>query len=60
MATVTEIGSGEHIVTAGEAPLYAVCAAKQADPQGDALFELRKLAAGETTCLVRLPATKHF
>jgi hypothetical protein len=60
MATVSEIGSGEHIVTPGEAPLYSVCAPKQADAQGDALFELRKLAAGETTCLVRLPATKHF
>jgi hypothetical protein len=56
MATVGEIGGGEHIVTPGEAPLYAVCAPKQ----GDALFELRKLAAGETTCQVRLPATKHF
>jgi hypothetical protein len=56
MTIVSEIGSGEHIVTTGEAPLYAVCAPKQ----GDAVFELRKLGAGETTCLVRLPATIHF
>ncbi len=56
MTAVSEIGSGEHIVTPAEAPLYTVCAPKQ----GDALFELRKLGAGETTCLVRLPATMHF
>ncbi len=56
MTTVSEIRSGEHIVTPGEAPLYTVCAPKQ----GDALFELRKLGAGEITCLVRLPATDHF
>ena len=56
MASVSEIGSGEHIVTPGEAPLYTVCAPKQ----GDAPFELRKLAAGETTCLVRLPATSRL
>ena len=56
MATVSEIGSGEHIVTPGEAPLYTVCA-----PQaGNAPFELRKLGAGETTCRVRLPATSGF
>jgi hypothetical protein len=60
IASVDEIGSGEHIVTAGEAPLYTVCAPKQTDAQRDALFELRKLAAGETTCKVRLPATHHF
>ena len=60
MATVSEIGSGEHVVTAGEAPLYSVCAPKQGSAPGDALFELRKLGAGETTCLVRLPATNHF
>jgi hypothetical protein len=56
MTTVSEIGSGQHIVTPGEAPLYAVCAPKQ----GDAPFELRKLGAGETTCQVRLLATDHF
>jgi len=59
-ATVTEIGSGEHIVTPQEAPLYTVCASKQRDAQRHVLFELRKLAAGETTCKVRLPATHRF
>ena len=51
-----EISSGQHIVTPREAPLYAVCAPKQ----GDALFELRKLGAGETTCVVKIPATSRF
>ena len=56
MTTVSEIGSGQHVVTAAEAPLYSACAPKQ----GQAPFELRKLGPGETTCLVRLPATNHF
>jgi hypothetical protein len=59
MAITSEIRSGEHIVTPGEAPLYSVCAPKQGKAQGDALFELRKLAAGETTCLVRMPVTNR-
>ena len=54
--TVSGIERGEHIVTPGEAPLYTICAPKQ----GHARFELRKLAAGETTCLVQLPATSRW
>jgi len=60
MATVSEIGSGEHIVTPDEAPLYTLCAPKQGDTRDAAQFELRKLNAGETTCLVRLSATGGF
>lgn len=56
VSVASDIRSGEHIVTQREAPLYTVCASKQAD----ALFELRKLGAGETTCLVKLPATSGF
>jgi hypothetical protein len=52
---VAEIESGGHIVTPQEAPLYTVCRAEQ----GGA-FELRKLGAGETTCLVKIPATGRF
>lgn len=56
MDTAGKIAGGEHIVTPEEAPLYTVCAPKQ----GDALFELRKLGAGETTCRVKIPATSRF
>ncbi|MEO8132076.1 MAG: hypothetical protein ABI822_33580, partial [Bryobacteraceae bacterium] len=56
MNTVSEIGSGEHVVTPEEAPLYTICAPKA----GDALFELRKLGAGETTCQVHPSATHPF
>jgi hypothetical protein len=50
--TVAEIERGLHIVSVQEAPLYSVCPAKGPDPR----FELRKLSAGETTCMVRIPA----
>jgi len=56
MGTVSDIEGGEHIVTPAEAPLYSVCPTKT--PGG--WFELRRLGAGDTTCLVRIPATKHF
>jgi hypothetical protein len=56
MRIVSEIGSGQHIVTLEEAPLYTACPSKVSSAQ----FELRKLGAGETTCLVRIPATDHF
>lgn len=56
ISTVSDIRSGEHVVTPREAPLYSVCAPKQ----GDAVFEVRKLGAGETTCLVKVPATIRF
>jgi len=54
--TVAEIERGRHTVSAQEAPLYSVCPVKGPDPQ----FELRKLSAGETTCLVRIPAVNYF
>jgi hypothetical protein len=64
VSVASDIRSGEHIVTPLEAPLYTVCAPKPADTQGaapaNALFELRKLGAGETTCLLELPATSRF
>lgn len=56
MPVVAELEHGHHVVTAQEAPLYSVCFVKGSDTQ----FELRKLAAGETTCLVRIPAANHF
>ena len=56
VSIASDIRFGQHIVTAREAPLYTVCAPKQED----ALFELRKLGAGETTCLVKIPATGRF
>jgi len=56
MDLVAEIEHGHHIVTAQEAPLYSVCRVKGSDAQ----FELRKLTAGETTCLVQIPAATHF
>jgi hypothetical protein len=56
MDKVGELESGRHIVTAEEAPLYSVCPVKGSDTQ----FELRRLGAGEMTCLVRIPATNHF
>jgi len=56
MGTVAEIELGQHIVTREEAPLYSVCPSKAPDRQ----VELRKLGAGEATCLVGIPATKHF
>jgi len=56
MGIVGDIEAGEHLVTPAEAPLYSVCPTKT--PGG--WFELRRLGAGETTCLVWIPATKHF
>jgi hypothetical protein len=53
---VDEIESARHIVTPQEAPLYTVCRPEQ----GSAIFELRKLGAGEITCLVKVPATQPF
>lgn len=56
MRTVGEIEAGRHVVTRDEAPLYNVCPSKALGTR----FELRRLGAGETTCLVLLPATNHF
>ncbi len=56
MRLVNEVEVGKHIVTREEAPIYSVCPSKT----GGAAFEFRRLEAGETTCLVRIPATSHF
>jgi hypothetical protein len=53
---VAELEDGRHVVTAQEAPLYSVCLVKGSNTR----FELRKLSAGETTCLMRIPATSPF
>ena len=56
MLEVAEIEHGRHVVTAQESPLYSVCPVTgSATP-----FELRKMTAGATTCLVRIPAVTHF
>lgn len=46
METVKEIESGQHIVTAAEDPLYAVCPSVA----GDGTLSLRRLRGGERTC----------
>jgi len=56
MAIVAAIEAGRHVVTAAEAPLYSVCLVKGSETQ----LELRRMGAGETTCLVKIPATNHF
>jgi hypothetical protein len=48
---VKEIELGEHIVSPEEAPLYTVCRSTESDVR----FELKRLGAGEATCLVRIP-----
>lgn len=56
MQKVAEIESGKHVVTSQEAPLYNFCPSKT----GGAPFELRKLDAGQTTCLPGVAATNQF
>jgi hypothetical protein len=56
MQEVQAIETGRHIVTPEEAPLYSVCAADAPGPR----LVLRKLAAGEKTCVVILPLTRPF
>jgi len=56
MAIVAAIEAGRHVVTAAEAPLYSVCLVKGSETQ----LELRRMGAGETTCLVKILATNHF
>jgi hypothetical protein len=53
---VKAIENGNHVVTPDEAPLYSVCPAKQSGR----MFELRKLGAGDMTCLVTIPGTEPF
>lgn len=56
MRKVAEIESGQHVVTTQEAPVFSVCPSEVPGKR----FELRKLGAGEATCLVKIPATNHF
>ena len=56
METVSEIELGEHIVTREEAPLYSICPS----PDLARPFLLRRLAAGEKTCVTTLPVTPQF
>jgi hypothetical protein len=53
---VKEIELGEHIVTPEEDPLYTVCRSAESDSR----LELKRLGAGEATCLVRIPLANHF
>jgi len=56
MKLVIEMESGQHTVTSAEAPLYSVCPSTNPSQQ----FMLRKLEAGEKTCLTRLQAAPQF
>jgi hypothetical protein len=56
IATFRELEQGKHIVTAEEAPLYAICASSAAGKR----FELRQLHAGEMSCKVELAANPTF
>lgn len=56
MDVVSAIENGMHVVTPREAPIYSVCAPAGPGPR----LILRKLAAGEKTCLVTIPVTPQF
>jgi len=56
MTLVSEMESGHHIVTPREAPLYSICPSTNPSQQ----FILRKLEAGDKTCLARIQATSQF
>jgi len=56
MKLVGEMESGQHIVTPAEAPLYSVCPSTNPSQQ----FILRKLGAGDKTCLTRVQAAPQF
>jgi hypothetical protein len=51
-----DIEEGKHVITAGEAPLYAICSATTPGRP----FEIRELRAGETTCKVEIAANPGF
>jgi hypothetical protein len=53
---VREMELGEYIVTRAEAPLYSIC--PSTDPARP--FLLKKLAAGEKTCVISIEATPQF
>jgi hypothetical protein len=55
-SVVNDIEIGSHVVTPEEAPLYSICAPGGPGPR----LVLRKLAAGEKTCLVNLPVAPEF
>jgi hypothetical protein len=56
MKLVGEMESGQHIVTPAEAPLYSVCPSTNPSQQ----FVLRKLEAGDKTCLTRIQAAPQL
>jgi len=56
MEVVLAIENGVHVVTPQEAPIYSVCAPIGPGPR----LVLRKLAAGEKTCLVAIPVTPQL
>ena len=56
MTLVSEMESGHHIVTPLEAPLYSICPSTNPSQR----FILRKLEAGDKTCLARIQATSQF
>ena len=56
MKLVGEMESGQHIVTPAEAPLYSVCPSTNPSQR----FILRKLEAGDKTCLTRLQVSPQF
>lgn len=55
MKLVRELELGEHIVTPAEAPLYSICPSTNPSQQ----LALRKLAAGDKTCLVLIQAVSQ-
>jgi hypothetical protein len=56
MKLVGELELGEHIVTPAEAPLYTICPSTNPAQQ----LVLRKLNAGDKTCLTRIQATPQL
>jgi hypothetical protein len=56
MRLVREMELGEHIVTPAEAPLYSICPSPNPSQQ----LVLRKLDAGDKTCLTRIQVTPQF
>jgi hypothetical protein len=53
---VREMESGQHIVTPAEAPLFSICPSTNPSQQ----LMLRKLEAGDKTCLTRIQVAPQF
>jgi hypothetical protein len=53
---VSEMESGQHIVTPAEAPLFSICPSTNPSQQ----LMLRKLEAGDKTCLTRIQVAPQF